>query len=275
VRRTPCSSKINTLSVVIHFVLVLVVVALGLGVAEARKKRKAPPPPEDLPVHVKFLAQKLYGVMLEDSGEITGQIEKLVLDHLQQWMANRTPGDVEVRRELEKAFALLHYPLFGQPVVFAAPWKGAALIGAGYTLGWTDYDRVNVVALFESREGKSRLVAVTHFVPRTDLHYQLLEPRGWDDFRFLIYGFRLGKSQPRLSAILYALDGDTLKSLWETHDVYDGKLEVDNDKLIIRYLKEEEYIRELVHNRKPPRHEATYTLTPAGLQILSDREIPF
>lgn len=247
---------------------------LGVGVVEA-KKPKALPPPADLPGHVNYLARQLYGVMLEDAGPTTSEIEKLVLDHLQQWMANRTPTDVEVRRELEAAFSQLHYPLFGQPAAFDEPWKGGVLIGAGYTLGWTDYDRENVVALFESREGKSRLLAVTHFAPRTDLHYEVLPPHGWQDFRFFIYGFRLGKSQLRLTAILYAWDGQSLKSLWETHDAYDGRLDVDKDKVVIRYLKEEEYVREVAHRRKPPRHEAVYLLTPAGMQLQSDREIPF
>jgi len=247
---------------------------LGVGGAEAEKKHPKTPP-ADLPGHVNYLARQLYGVPLDDASPITDEIEKLVLDHLRQWMANRTPTDVEVRRELEAVFAKLHYPLFSQPAVFSQPWKGGAMIGAGYTLGWTDYDRVNVVALFESRVGKSRLLALIHFVPRTDLHYELVSPQGTEDFRFFIYGFRLGRSHPRLTAILYALEGGNVKSLWETHDVYDGKMDVDKDKVVIRYLKEEEYVREQAHRRKPPRHEATYLLTRAGMQIQGDREIPF
>jgi hypothetical protein len=247
---------------------------LGAGGVEAQQKRPKTPP-ANLPGHVNFLAQQLYGVMLEDATPITDEIEKLVLDHLDQWMANRTPSDVEVRRELEAVFADLHYPLFGQPAVFSRPWRGGAMIGGGYTLGWTDYDRVNVVALFESRVGKSRRIALTHFVPRTDLHYEVVPPQGTEDFRFIIYGFRLGKSHPRLTAVLYALEGGNLKSLWETRDVYDGKLEVNKDKVIIRYLEEDEYVREQTHGRKPPRHEATYLLAPTGLQIQSEREIPF
>jgi hypothetical protein len=269
-------SKSSLKSPLLHLLLAVMIAALGLGVAEAQKQQNTPPaPPADLPEHVNYLARQLPGVMLVDAGEITGEIQKLVLDHLQQWMANQAPTDVEVRRELEKTFSLLRYPVFAQPAVFEVPWKGAVMIGAGYTLGWTDYDRVNVVALFESRAGKSRLLAVTNFVPRTDLHYEWLPPRGWEDFRFFIYGLRLGKSHPRLTAILYALDGENLKSLWQTHDVYDGKLEVENDKVIVRYLKEEEYVHAVTQRRKPPRHEATYTLTPAGLQIQGDREIPF
>jgi hypothetical protein len=253
--------------------LTLVAAMLGPGRAEAKKK-PAPVPP-DLPGHINYLAKQLAGVMLEDAGPITGEIQKLVVEHMVQWMANRTPTDVEVRRELESAFSLLHYPLFGQPAVFAEPWKGATVVCAGYTLGWTDYDRQNVVMVFENREGKSRLATVTNFVPRTDLHYALLPAQGGDDFRFFIYGFRLGKSQLRLTAILYSFDGQNLKSLWETHDVFDGKMDLQKDKVVIRYLKEDEYIREVTAKRKPPRHEAVYSITPTGLQLQDDHEIPF
>jgi hypothetical protein len=258
--------------------LCLALVLLGAGAAQAKKKKpKAlPPPPADLPGHVNYLARQLYGLHLDESGTITGEIQKLVLDHLQQWAAERAPSDVEVRRELENAFSLLHYPLVGQPAVFDQPWKGGVVIGAGYTLGWNDYDRVNVLAMFDSREGKTRRAAVTNLLPRTDLHYEFPSPpAGSEDFRFLVYGIRLGKSHPRLSAILYSFDGQSLKSLWETHDVYDGKLDVDKDKVVIRYLKEDEFIRETVQRRKPPRHEATYRLTPAGMELLDDHEIPF
>jgi hypothetical protein len=244
------------------------------AVAEAQKK-KPPPPPADLPGHVNYLAQQLYGVMLDDAAPITSEIQKLVLAQLQEWMADRTPSDVEVRRELEMAFSELHYPLFGQPAAFAQPWKGQVVIGAGYTLGWSDYDRTNVIAIFSSLLGHSRLVTVTNFVPRTDLHYAFPEEPEGEPLRFFVYGFRLGKSQPRLTAILYSFDGQNLKSLWEAHDLYDGKIEVEKDKVVIRYLNEEEYAREQAHRRKPPRHETVYAVTPGGMEVQSEREIPF
>jgi hypothetical protein len=132
-----------------------------------------------------------------------------------------------------------------------------------------------VVAIFSSRQGHSHLVTVTNFVPRTDLHYEVLkEPEG-DALRFFIYGFRPGKSQPRLSAVLYSFDGQNLKSLWEAHDVYDGKIDFEKDRVVIRYLKEEEYAREQAHRRKPPRHQTIYTITPAGMEVQSEQEIPF
>jgi hypothetical protein len=239
------------------------------------KKKTPPPPPTDLPGRVSYLGQQLPGVMLEDATPITDEIQKLVLADLQEWMADRMPSDVEVRRQLEMAFSELHYPVFGQPAAFAQPWKGQVVIGAGYTLGWTDYDRTNVIAIFSSQRGHSRLVTVTSFVPHTDLHYAFLQEPEGDALRFFVYGFRLGKSQPRLTAILYSFDGQNLKSLWEAHDVYDGKIDFEKDKVVIRYLSEEEYTREQAHRRKPPRHETVYTITPEGLQVQSEREIPF
>jgi hypothetical protein len=259
----------------IRISLVLVVLVAVLGVAEAKKKKAKPVPPADLPGRVSYLAWQLRGEHIDDSGPITDQIQKLVIDHMQEWLANRAATGVETRRELEAVFFKLRYPTYGQPACFAAPWRGGTLIAAGYTLGWTNYNRVNVVALFEHREGKTRLAAVSRFVPFTDLHYEILPARGSDDFWFFAYGTRPGKSQPRLTAILYAFDGQTLKALWETHDVFDGKMDVGAEKVTIRYLKEDEYIRETLHGRKPPRHEAIYEITPQGLEIESDREIPF
>lgn len=249
---------------------------LGIGVAEGKKKPKTPAPPTaDLPGHVSDLAWQLRGVHIDDSASLTDQIQKLVVDHLQEWLANRNATGVEVRRELEAVFFRLRYPTYGQPACFAEPWKGGTLIGAGYTLGWTNFNRVNVVALFEHRVGKSRLAALASFVPFTDLHYEFLPARGSDDFWFFVYGTRPGKSQPRLSAILYDFDGQTLKPLWETRDVLDGKMDVGAEKVTIRYLKEDEYVRETAHRRKPPRHLATYRFTPQGLEIESDQEISF
>jgi hypothetical protein len=165
--------------------------------------------------------------------------------------------------------------VFGQPAAFAQRWDGQVVIGAGYTLGWNDYDRTNVIAIFSSRLGHSRLVTVTYFVPRTDLHYAFPEQPEGDALRFFVYGSRLGKSQPRLTAILYSFDGQNLKSLWEAHDLYDGKIDVEKDKVVIRYLREEEYTREQAHRRRPPRHETVYVITPGGLEAQSEREIPF
>ena len=253
------------------------VTLLGVGVAEGKKKKKAPEqPPADLAGHVAFLAWKLRGVHMDDAGPITGEIQKLVLDHLQEWLpgAPERASSVAVRREIEAAFDKIRYPVTVQPACFAEPWKGGRLIGAGYSLGWTQFSRANVLALFDQRDGQTRLAAVTHFLPFVDLHYEFLPARG-DDFRFFVWGTRPGKSQPRLSAALYAYDGENLKSQWETRDVYDGKMEVGEEKVVIRYLKEDEYVREQAHNRKPPRHQATYKITPQGLEIETDREIPF
>ncbi|HTS67769.1 MAG TPA: hypothetical protein VMO17_02200 [Terriglobia bacterium] len=252
---------------------VLIMVTLGLSVASGKKH--TPPAPAGLPAQINALAKQLPGVMLEDAGPIIGQIQKLVVDHMAEWMANRAPTDVEVRRELESVFSLLHYPEVATPAAFAFPWKGKMVIGAGYTLGWTDFDRQNVVAIFTSSGGKSHLVTVTNFIPRTDLHYEGLPQLAWDDFRFFIWGDRLGKSQLRLSVVLYSFDGHTLKSLWESRDMYDGEMNVMKDKVTIAYLKEDEYIHAVQRKDKPPRYLATYQLTAAGIQLLEVHEIPF
>jgi hypothetical protein len=239
------------------------------------EKQAPPPPPADLPGHVNYLAQQLYGVMLEDATPITDQIQKLVLAQLEEWMMDRSPTDVEVRRDVDMAFSELHYPLFGQAAAFARPWKDQVVIGAGYTLGWTNIDRTNVLAIFSNQQGHSHLVTVTDFIPRTDLHYAFPEEQAGDAFRFFVYGFRLGKSQPRLSVAFYSFDGKSLKSLWEARDLYDGKISFGKDRVVIRFLKEEEYVAEAAHGRRPPRHQNVYAITPTGLDIQSEQDIPY
>jgi hypothetical protein len=252
----------------------LLILFLGVGMAEGKKKAP-PPPPTTLPERVNALAKQLPGVMLVDADPITSQIQKLVVDHMSDWMANRTPTDVEARRELESVFSLLHYPEVAQPAAFAYPWKGQIVIGAGYTLGWTDFDRQNVVAIFTSSGGKSHLVTITNFVPRTDLNYEMLPQLAWEDLRFFVYGFRPGKSQPRLSVVLYSFDGQNLKTLWQSQDIYDGKIEFLKDRVIIRHLNEDEYVQAVEEKRKPSRHLATYQLTATGIQFLDEHDIPF
>jgi len=259
------------------FVLLLIVLGtFGAGLTEARKQKgqKSSPPP-DLPGHVDYLAWQLRGLHLDESGPLSQEIQNLVLDHLKPWLAERTPTGVDVRRELENVFFKIRYPVTCKPAAFAEPWKGGLLIGAGYSLGWTDIDRVNTVALFENREGKTRLAAITNFIPRADVRYEFVKAPGTDDFRFFVYGFKLGKSHPRLTAVLYSYDGQTLKSVWQIDDVYDGKLTVEDDQVIIRFLKEDEYIREVAQRRKPPRYETIYKITAQGLELQSQHDIPF
>jgi hypothetical protein len=257
------------------FVALMLALAIGSGLAQGRKKKSPPGPPSDLPGRIGWLAWQLRGLHLDESAAVTEEIQKLVVGDLEQWMADRTPSDVDVRRELERVFAKLRFPTYALPSCFAQPWKGGLLIGAGYSLGWTNYERSNVLALFDNRDGKSRLVLISHFVPGTDLHYEFLSAPGAADMRFIIYGTRLGKSHPRLSAILYSFDGQSLKSLWETHDLYDGKMQVTQDKVIIRYLKEDEFISASVRGENPPRHEVIYKITPQGLTLQTDHQIPF
>ncbi len=258
--------------------------AIAAGPAWARKKKPAKQgPPPDLPGHVEYLARQLYGLHMDESAELTGEIQKLVLQDFQNFLPahlyvhsdKAVPYDVTVRRELERIFAKVHYPIYALPAAFAQPWNGRMVVGVGYTLGWSDYDRANTLALFEEHDGKVNMTAVTNFVPRTDLHYEFPEVPDGNDLRFFVYGTRLGKSSPRLTVVLYSYDGSSLKPLWKTEDVYAGKLEVEKDQVTINYWKETEFIEASTHGTKPPRHQALYKLTPAGMQLVSDREIPY
>jgi hypothetical protein len=254
---------------------VLILAALVVAPVCLAKRRKAPPPPPDVSDHVLELGRKLYGMAIDDARPITDEIQKLVLADLDAWSANRAPTAIEMRRELEHVFSKLHYPLVGEPAVFAAPWNGRTVLLAGYTLGWSETNKVNVLAIFESTGGKTHRVTETAFVPHTDLHYETLAPAASGDFRFIVYGNRLGKSQLRLSAVLFDYNGTALQKLWEVDDAYDGRLTVTPTAVTLRYLKESEYVEAETYNRHPPRHEAIYKITPDGLALLSDHEIPF
>src|SRR6266567_282387 len=270
-----------------------VLAALWVGIAlllpgdspalgKKKKPNTAAQPPE-LASRIESLGRTLLNTPLDESDQLTGQIQQLVLDDLQEWFGKNPPGDsadgvpyeVRVRREMERAFSKLHYPVFGQPKVLSQFWNGGVVTVCGFTLGWSDYDRVNVVALYETRNGKTREAGIDHFVLRAGLDFEVMPAPGSTSFRFLAYGIRLGKSQPRLSAVLYGYDGQTLRSLWQIRDAYDGKLDVKKDTVSIRYLKEDEYIREIAHKRKPPRHLAIYKSSLQGLTLESDTQIPF
>ena len=253
-----------------------------MGASPVQGKEKKPataPPAADLPTRVNDLARQLLGVPLDESDPITSRIQALVLDHFQTWLAGKPPDDeirdVPVRRELENVFSKLHYPLFAWPAVLAQPWKDETLVAVGYTLGWADYDRVNVIAVYEVRQGKVHLAAVDHFAPHVDMHYVIMSPPESGDFWFVAYGTRLGKSQPRLTAFLYSFDGKDLKPIWQLKDAYDGRISVGRNWVTVRYLREDEYIRETEARRKPPRYEAVYMATPTGLQLQSEHTIPF
>jgi hypothetical protein len=254
---------------------VLMILTSASGVAEARKKKPKPGPPADLPGHVNYLIRQVYGLPLDEAQPTTDKIQSLVLSRLDAWIQNRHPSFVEVRRQLERSFSELRYPFYARCSAFAAPWKGSQIIGAGYSVGWSDYDRVNVVALYESSAGQTRRVALTHFVPRTNLNYIVLPSGSAGNFRFFVWGTRLGKAQPRLTAILYSFDGRTLVPLWEKKDVYDGKIAVKNNRLTLTYLNESEYVAAVGQNSLPPRHEAVYKLTSGGLKLVAERDIPF
>lgn len=253
--------------------LVIVAVAFGLGTAQARKKQAKPEP--GLPDHISSLGKKLYGVDIEDAEPVTDEIQKLVVDHLNTWIANRSPNIIEVRNELEQTFSKLESPANGTPSIFIAPWKNVNLIGAGYTLGWSDIWRINVLVIYENQNGQTREVTTTNFLPRIDMHYAIVAPSPDGDFRFLAYGWRLGMSHPRLSAVLYSFDGKTLESQWKVDNLFDGKLNANNNTVTISYVDRDEYIRQTQQGHLPPRHEKTYKVTPEGLQLESEHDIPF
>ena len=263
---------------------ILIAAALFVAPVTAQGKKKKPKPltPEEkFSRHIASLAQPLYGLHMDESGDRTSEIQKLLLAHLQQWLERHPPSDepasvpyhVDVRRELESNFSQLRYPVYGRPATFAQPWKDHLLIGAGYTLGWGKTDRANTLAIFDRNEGQVKLAAVTNFIPRTDMHYEFLPAGPAGDFRFLVYGTRLGKSHPRLSAELYSFDGQKLDSLWKTEDYYDGKLDVEKDRVVINYMKESEFIEAVTYNRVPPRYEAIYRITPKGLELVTDQPV--
>lgn len=250
--------------------------------ARVRQEKSSPAASESLPIRVRSLVRQLYGVDLYASGPVTKQVQNLVIGSLTQWMAangfesdnTNYPLDVRVRIELGKAFSKLHYPFYGTPVVFARPWENGELICAGYTLGWSQFERVNVLALYFSKDGKTRQVALTHFLPRADMHYAFLPPSATGAFRFLVYGNSLGKSQPRLSAILYSFDGTKLNNLWEQQNLYDGKIEVTPDQITTRYMIESEYVQSTQQGETPPWHQAVYKVTGSGISLLTEQLMP-
>ncbi|HET7215209.1 MAG TPA: hypothetical protein VFL79_16595 [Terriglobia bacterium] len=248
-------------------------IAFSAGMAQARKNEaKAKPSLQD---HIATLGKQLYGQDIDDAKPVTDEIQKLVVAHLNTWIANRTPDMVEVRQELERVFSKLEYPAEGTPAIFVAPWKNATLIGAGYTLGWSNIWRVNVLVIYENQNGHTREVTTTSFVPQTDLHYAIMAPSPVGNFRFLAYGWRLGMSHARMSAVLYSFDGETLQSQWKEENLFDGKLSATANTVVISYVDRDEYVRQTQQGHMPPRHQQTYKITPQGLQIESAHDIPY
>lgn len=253
--------------------LLVTAIAFGLRAAQAREKKPKPEP--GLPEQISSLGKKLYGLDIEEAKPVTDEIQKLVVDHLNTWIANRTPSLIELRQELEQTFSKLEYPAVGTPAIFIAPWKSVNLIGAGYTLGWSNIWRINVLVLYENENGRTQEVTTTDFVPRIDMHYAIVTPSPDGNFRFLAYGWRLGMSHARLSAVLYKLDGKTLESQWKVENLFDGKLNANSNTVVISYVDRDEYVRQTQQGHLPPRHEQTYKVAPEGLQLESARDVPF
>ena len=265
--------------------LVILAATAFLAAASAAFAKEKKHRPADLPTQIASIAQQLWGVPLDESQPLTSQVEKLVLDHMNQWFASHppegqpAPGNepyaVEVRREIEGLFADLHHPLYASANTFQQPFGGGQILAAGYTLGWSDFDRANVIALYEIHGAAVQQAALTHFLPDVDLRFHLFDPpaSAAGQFWFLAYGNRLGKSNPRLSAELYAFDGKTLKPLWKVQDVYDGKFSFPpaGGRVVMSYLKEDELTQAIATNQQVTRHEAAYRVAPGGLDQEYDR----
>jgi hypothetical protein len=228
-----------------------------------------------LPAQIHQLILKAYGLSIQEAKPTTDEIQNLTIRHLDRWIQNRAPNFVEARRELEREFGTLRYPFYVQCSAFEARWKSRQVIGAGYSLGWSKYDRVNVVALYEKSGNRTRRIALTHFVPRTNLNYIVVPPDSAGDFRFFIWGTRPGKAQPRLTAILYSSNRRGLKPLWEKKNLFDGKIEVQNNQVVLTYVDETSFVNAVQQNTLPHRHQAIYQLLPQGLKFESERNIPF
>ena len=259
--------------------LALPLLAAGTASGAARKNTKKLPPP-GLPAQVAHLGAQLYALPLDESESLTGQIQKLVLEHMGHWIAAHPAGeasasgdgfpyDVRVRHELENVFSELRYPIVANVAAFAAPFGHRSLIGLGYELGWTDFNGVDVVAVYESGENPMRPLAVAHPVPATNLRFQVFDApaAGAGQCWFLAYGTRQGKSNPRLSAVLYAFDGGALKPLWKRVDLFDGKISFRDNRVMINYLNEAEFQQAVATNAPVVRHEAAYHIGPQGMVL--------
>jgi hypothetical protein len=243
--------------------------------AAAKKSKKASGPPPDVPGQINYYGIQLPGVDTDDAGPIASKIEQIILGDLDKWAAARTPTFVEMRQHLDQDLGLLRFPLSGESTAMPESWQGKNILLAGYTIGWNDFNRVSVIAVYVEENGATKRAATAQFVPRCDVSFLEVPQSSSTNFRFITYGLRLGKSHPRLSAILYSFDGQSLKPLWERKDDYDGKITVSGDQVVVQYLNETEFIQATEQKQLPPRHEAIYKFSPAGLDLLTIHDIPF
>ena len=199
---------------------------------------------------------------IEDSRKMNLHIRRLVFGHVEQYLNGQEAGSVsqvEVRRQVERLFDGVKWPLNVIVKTFLKSWKQERLLGVGYSLGWTEQNRYNAVAIYSLGGGKIREVSVLEFVPGPDLRpFDFVPTENPDEWLLLVHGFRKGKSHPVLSAALFAFEGGQFQPIWEKLHVYDGKLKVEDGNLVISFYQEEELIREAHQRRLPPRYRAVY-----------------
>ncbi len=247
----------------------IAVLVLGLLVApagvEAKKKPRAKSAAElarPTSHYITTWSQTLVKYDLEDSRKMNLHIRELVFRHVEQYINRQEAASVspvEVRREVERLFDGVRWPVNVIVKTFLKPWKQERLLGVGYSLGWSEQNRYNALAIYSLEEGKMREVSVLEFVPGPDLQpFGFVPTQNPDEWLLLVHGFRKGKSHPRLSAALFAFDGKQFRSVWEKRHVYDGKIKVENGNLVISFYQEEELIREALYRRLPPRYRAVY-----------------
>ncbi len=199
-------------------------------------------------------------------------IQDLVLKHLEHYLsdqlASSSVSPAQVRREIEnRVFGDVQWPVNAVVKTFLRPWKEDALLGVGYSLGWTEQNRYNVAALYLIQKGEIRPIKVLHFEPGSDLNFKWLSSPNRNEMWLLLHGLKKGKSHPRLALQLFVFDGNDLRAIWERRDIYDGKFQVEEGKIVVTRYNEEEFAREARYKRLPPRYRTVYRRGESGVEL--------
>ena len=220
------------------------------------------------------LKQKHY----KDAEFMNLHIQDLVLKHLEHYvseqLASSSVSPAELRREMEnRVFGDVKWPVNAVVKTFLRPWKKDALLGAGYSLGWTEQNRYNVVALYLIQNGKIRQIKILNFEPGADLNFKWLATSDPNEMWLLLHGLRKGKSHPRLALQLFVFDGNDLRAVWKKRDIYDGKFQVEEGKIVVTHYNEEEFAREIRYKRLPPRYRTVYRRIESGMELEEENVI--